>query len=187
VTTSTSQQHIEVRGKANISRISQILLWCHDAGIIFQSLCLIPFTLALDAIARRHSPGSSRVMVAAAVTFLTLVVVLILLSFVKVVADVLYTIPQGAVGAWLIVVCRQIANGLPKGLLAETQHQIQPRPRQDLRAPETRGPSWGFVQEREGANPSTSSTAGLIPRESEGVPAYTAATWCGQSLLTWLG
>jgi len=55
-------------------------------------------------------------VVAAAVSFLTLVVVLMLLSFVNVVADVLYMIPQGAVGGWLIVVCRQSANGLPRGL-----------------------------------------------------------------------
>jgi len=34
----------------------------------------------------------------------------------------------------------------------------------------------GFVQEQAHANPSTSSTAGLIPKESEGEPAYTAAT-----------
>jgi hypothetical protein len=96
--------------------ISHILLRSHDAGIIFQSLCLIPFTLALDAIARRHSLASSRVMVIAVITFLGLVVALLLLSFFKVVADVLYMIPQGAVGGWLIVACRQIANGLPRGL-----------------------------------------------------------------------
>jgi hypothetical protein len=96
---------------------SHILLRSHDAAIIVQAFCLIPFTLALDAVARRHSLGSSRVMGATAVTFLTLVVILLLLSFFKVVADVLYMIPQGAVGVWLIVVCRQKANGLPTGLL----------------------------------------------------------------------
>jgi hypothetical protein len=95
---------------------SYLLLRSHDAGIIVQSLCLMPFALALDAIARRHSQGSSRVMGAAAVTFLILIVVLTVLSFVKVVADVLYMIPQGAIGVWLIAVCLQHANGLPKGL-----------------------------------------------------------------------
>lgn len=55
-------------------------------------------------------------MAAAAVGFLGLVVVLVLLSLVKIVADVLYMIPQGAVGLWLIVVCRKIAYGLPPGL-----------------------------------------------------------------------
>ncbi len=97
-------------------RIAHLLLRSHDAGIILQSLCLIPFTLALDAIARRHSPGSSRVTVAAAMAFLALVVVLMLLSFAKVVADVLYMLPQGAVGLWLIIVCRQVAKALPTGL-----------------------------------------------------------------------
>ncbi|HVI56025.1 MAG TPA: hypothetical protein VM621_13360 [Luteibacter sp.] len=95
---------------------SHILLRSHDAAIILQSLCLIPFTLALDAMARQHSPGSSRGTVVAAVAFLALIVVLLSLSFVKVVADVLYMIPQGAFGGWLIVVCRQNATGLPPGL-----------------------------------------------------------------------
>jgi hypothetical protein len=95
---------------------SHILLRSHDAGIILQSLCLMPFALALGAIARQQSPESSRVMGTAAVAFLGLVVLLVLLGFVKVVADVLYMIPQGAVGGWLIAVCLQKANGLPKGL-----------------------------------------------------------------------
>jgi hypothetical protein len=95
---------------------SHILLRSHDAGIILQSLCLMPFALALGAIARQQSPESSRVMGTAAVAFLGLVVLLVLLGFVNVVADVLYMIPQGAVGGWLIAVCLQKANGLPKGL-----------------------------------------------------------------------
>lgn len=97
-------------------QMSHLLLRSHDAGIVLQSLCLMPFALALDAIARRHSPGSGRATGLAAVTFLALVVVLVLLGFFKVVADVLYMIPQGAVGGWLIVVCRQKANGLPRSL-----------------------------------------------------------------------
>jgi hypothetical protein len=95
---------------------SHVLLRSHDAGIILQSLCLMPFALALGVIARQQSPESSRVMGTAAVAFLGLIVVLVLLGFVKVVADVLYMIPQGAVGGWLIAVCLQKANGLPKGL-----------------------------------------------------------------------
>ncbi|MDY0745736.1 hypothetical protein SNE35_14545 [Paucibacter sp. R3-3] len=97
-------------------RIAQILLRGHDVGVIVQCLCLIPFALALAAIVRRHSHGSSRVMAATAVSFLALVVVLMLLSFANVAADVLYMIPQGAVGAWLIVVCWKFATDLPKGL-----------------------------------------------------------------------
>ena len=95
---------------------SHLLLRSHDVGVIVQSLCLIPFAFALDAIARRQTHGTSRVMVAAAVTFLILIVVLMVLSFANVVADVLYMIPQGAVGVWLITACLQHANGLPKGL-----------------------------------------------------------------------
>ncbi len=49
-----------------------------------------------------------------------------LLSFFKVVADVLYMIPQGAVGVWLIVVCRQSANG-PTARLAKTGHRRRDR------------------------------------------------------------
>jgi len=95
---------------------SHMVLRSHDAGVIVQSLCLIPFALALDGLARQHSHGSRRVMAVTAVTFLILIVVLMVLSFAQVVADVLYMIPQGAVGAWLVAVCLQHANGLPKGL-----------------------------------------------------------------------
>ena len=95
---------------------SHFLLRTHDAGIILQSLCLIPFALALDAIVRQQSPGSARLTVAAAIIFLILIVVLMLLSFVNAITDVLYMIPQGALGVWLIVVCRQNANGLPSAL-----------------------------------------------------------------------
>jgi hypothetical protein len=105
-----------MRPSAADQRTAHLLLRSHDVGIVLQSLCLVPFVLALDAIARRESPRSGRVTVVAAMTFLGLVVVLMLLSWVKVVADVLYMIPQGAIGGWLIVVCRQVANGLPRGL-----------------------------------------------------------------------
>lgn len=104
------------RPSAEDHQTSHMLLRGHDAGIIFQCLFLIPFALALDAIGRERAPGSGRVTVAAAVTFLTLIVVLVVLGFISVVADVLYMIPQGAVGGWLIVVCLQSVNGLPKGL-----------------------------------------------------------------------
>jgi hypothetical protein len=95
---------------------SQLLLRSHDAGVILQSLSLIPFALALDAIARRESRATSRARSTAAVAFLALVVVLMLSSLLKIVADVLYMIPQGAVGCWLIAVCRHAPNGLPRGL-----------------------------------------------------------------------
>jgi hypothetical protein len=105
-----------MRPSAGDQHTSHLLLRSHDVGVILQSLCLIPFALALDAIASPDSRGSSGVTGAAAVSFLALVVVLMFLSLVKVVADVLYMIPQGAVGVWLIVACRQIASGLPRGL-----------------------------------------------------------------------
>jgi hypothetical protein len=105
-----------MRPSAADQQTSHLLLRTHDVGVVLQSLCLIPFALALGAIAPRDSRGSSRVTGAAAVSLLALVVILMLLSLVKVVADVLYMIPQGAVGVWLIAACRQIASSLPRGL-----------------------------------------------------------------------
>ncbi len=94
---------------------SRLLLGSHDVGVIAQSLCLLPFAVAFGAIAGRGSRGARRALDTAAVTGLGLIVVLMSLSLAKVVADVLYMIPQGAVGAWLLVVCRR-AIGLPRGL-----------------------------------------------------------------------
>lgn len=95
---------------------AQLLLRIHDVGVILQSLSLMPLSLALDAIARRDPRGSSGATGIAAVACLALVIVLMVSSLAHVVADVLYMIPQGAVGAWLMVACRQVANGLPRGL-----------------------------------------------------------------------
>ncbi|QWT21556.1 hypothetical protein KPL74_06005 [Bacillus sp. NP157] len=95
---------------------AHILLRSHDAGVIVQSLCLIPLVLALSAIARRRSPGSGRGGAIAAVVFLTLIVALMVLGSASIVADVLYMVPQGALGVWLIVVCGRNTIGLSKGL-----------------------------------------------------------------------
>jgi hypothetical protein len=92
------------------------LLRSHDAAIIFQSLCLMPLVLALDGLARRHSPGSSPVTAVAGIIFLALVAACVLLGIAEVIADVIYMIPQGAVGGWLIVVGRQTSNEIPRGL-----------------------------------------------------------------------
>lgn len=95
---------------------AHILLRSHDAGVIAQSLCLIPLVLVLGALARQRSPGAGRGGAVAAIIFLVLVVALMVLGSASVVADVLYMIPQGALGVWLIVVCQRNAAGLPTGL-----------------------------------------------------------------------
>jgi hypothetical protein len=95
---------------------AHILLRSHDAGVIVQSLCLIPLVLALGALARQRSPGSGRGGAVAAMVFLALVIALMVLGSAGLVADVLYMIPQGALGVWLIVVCQRNAAGLPPGL-----------------------------------------------------------------------
>lgn len=95
---------------------AHLLLRGHDVGVILQSVCLIPLSLALDAVAHQDSVGASRLRGAAAATLLALIVILTLLSLANVVADVLYMLPQGAIGIWLIVVCRQLSLRLPRGL-----------------------------------------------------------------------
>lgn len=92
------------------------LLRTHDAGVILQSLFMIPVALALHRMSSQHSPGVNRTTVAAGVTALSLVVVGLLLEFVNVLGSGLYMVPQGLLGVWLIVVNRHLSAMLPRGI-----------------------------------------------------------------------
>lgn len=107
------------RPSEGTSRTADLLLKGHDVVTLLQSFCLMPLALALDAIYRRDWPESHRAnrsIGTVAVLFLGMLAGFVLLSMAKLVADVLYMIPQGAVGGWLIFVCRQSSIGLPRGL-----------------------------------------------------------------------
>jgi hypothetical protein len=88
----------------------------HKVGIILQYLFMIPVAIGLHTIASQRFPGVSRAPLAVGVVSLSLIVLCALLFIVNVVADDLYTIPQGVLGVWLMVVNRRLASALPRGI-----------------------------------------------------------------------
>ena len=92
------------------------LLRTHDAGVILQSLLMMPIVLTLARIAGQRTSGTSRATVSLGVSALLLVALFLLLIFAKAVNDDLYMIPQGLLALWLIIENRRLSGVLPRGL-----------------------------------------------------------------------
>ncbi len=88
----------------------------HHVGVILQYVFLIPVAFALHRLARQQVPGLSRATLAVGLVSLSLIVLCALLFIVNVVADDLYTVPQGVLGGWLMVVNQRLSSVLPRGL-----------------------------------------------------------------------
>jgi hypothetical protein len=88
----------------------------HDAGLTFQFLLLVPVAFGLYNLSRERHSGMSRTTLAMGVGAALFTVLFILLSFAKVLVDVLYMFPQGVFGVWLIIVCWGMSGILSKGL-----------------------------------------------------------------------
>ena len=88
----------------------------HHVGVILQYVFMIPVAFGLHALTRQQVEGVSRATLAVGVVSLALIVLLASLFIADVVADDLYTVPQGALGVWLIVVNRRLSGVLPPAL-----------------------------------------------------------------------
>ena len=97
-------------------RFWTLLFKSHDVGAILQALLMIPVVLTLHRIAIQQSGRVSRATVAAGVTALSLMVLLMLLGLVGVIPNVFYMVPQGVLGVWVIVVGRLVPVVIPRGL-----------------------------------------------------------------------
>ncbi len=81
-----------------------------DAGVLLQAMAMIPVTLVVGVPTQRTWRSFPAVLGIVAQAAL---VVLLLLRFANVTSDMLYMLPQGVVGVWLLV-----ANRKPSDLLA---------------------------------------------------------------------
>jgi hypothetical protein len=102
--------------RLTVPRFPELMFRIHDAGVIAQSLLMIPVAFALDRVARERSAGQSPAVLALGVGALLFVVLLLGLIFANAVWDVLYMVPQGVLGIWLIVINRRLSGVLPRGL-----------------------------------------------------------------------
>jgi hypothetical protein len=92
------------------------LIRTHDVGVILQSIFMIPVVFALYKLGRQQSVKVSRTTVPLGIVALSLIVAFLVLTVAKVIWDVLYILPQGLLGFWLIGVNRIMSPTLPRSL-----------------------------------------------------------------------
>jgi hypothetical protein len=109
--------NLMLQKRPELFELMDLMFKTHHVGIILQYVFLIPVAFVLHTLARQQFPGLSRATLAVGVVSLSLIVLCALLFIVNVVADDLYTVPQGVLGGWLMVVSRRLSTVLPRGLM----------------------------------------------------------------------
>lgn len=105
-----------VKSNPDLSGFVNRMFKAHKVGVILQSLFMIPVAFGLHTLASRRFPGVSSVTLAVGVVSLSSMVLCAFLFLLNVVADDLYTVPQGVLGVWLMVVNQRLSSVLPRGL-----------------------------------------------------------------------
>ena len=93
-----------------------LLFRLNDAGVILQALLMVPVALALCRLSRQRPPAMGRAMLAFGIVALSLTVIWLALIFVHLAWDMVYTIPQGLIGVWLMLVNWRLSGVLGGGL-----------------------------------------------------------------------
>ena len=105
-----------IKSNPEFSGFVDLMFRTHHVGVILQSVFMIPVVFGLDTLARQRFPSVSRATLAVGVGSQSSIVLLAVLFLFNVVADDLYTVPQGVFGVWLMVINRRSASVLPRGL-----------------------------------------------------------------------
>ncbi|WP_426671911.1 hypothetical protein ACPPVU_11800 [Mucilaginibacter sp. McL0603] len=92
------------------------LVRIHDGCVVIQFLLMIRFLFALRDVPNQQSTRMSQVQFRIGVAALSFTILFLLLNFPKVLADVLYMVPQGIFGIWLTVACLQKQGDIPGGV-----------------------------------------------------------------------
>lgn len=92
------------------------LIRTHDVAVILQSIFMVPVVLALYDLGRQHSRKVGRATAVLGIVALLFVALFLQLTVAKIIWDVLYMIPQGLLGFWLIAVNRSMSSFLPRSL-----------------------------------------------------------------------
>ncbi len=88
----------------------------HDVGVGIQFLLLIPVAVALQKISQRQAPSITQTSLVIGIVAICFVVLFTLLIVPKIVSDILYMLPQGVFGVWLIFICFRMNGAVSKGL-----------------------------------------------------------------------
>ncbi len=76
----------------------------HEVGVIVQFILLVPVVFAVFKLLRQRNPSLSGTTLYVGIGALFFIVLMVLLTFPKILVDDLYAIPQGVFGLWLIYV-----------------------------------------------------------------------------------
>jgi hypothetical protein len=88
----------------------------HDVGVSIQFLLLIPVVLAFHKMSQQRLSGITQTSLTTSIVTICLVVLCLLLILPKIVSEILYMLPQGIFGVWLIFICFRMKGILSKGL-----------------------------------------------------------------------
>ncbi|WP_426671507.1 hypothetical protein ACPPVU_09740 [Mucilaginibacter sp. McL0603] len=93
-----------------------LLFRAHDIGIILQFTLMILVVLAIHQLSLERAPGLSFSSLAIGVGAPTLIVIILLLVFPKLMPDDYYLVPEGLFGIWLIIANWRIKRIFSAGL-----------------------------------------------------------------------
>lgn len=93
-----------------------LLFTINHVGVILQSLLMIPVALALGRLSRQRPPAMSRATLAFGIVALSLTVFWLALIFIQLAWDAVYTVPQGLVGVWLMLVNWRLSGVLGRAV-----------------------------------------------------------------------
>ena len=88
----------------------------HDFCVIFQFLFLIPVAFALFKLIQQQSPNTSQALLYVGIGSLCFTALFLLLGFPGILAVVLYMVPQGVFGAWIMMACWRMRDLIPQWL-----------------------------------------------------------------------
>jgi hypothetical protein len=88
----------------------------HDVGVSIQFLLLIPVVVALQKMSQRQVSSVTQTSLTTGIVVLGFIVLSLLLILPKIVSDILYMLPQGVFGVWLIFISFRMKGLLSKGL-----------------------------------------------------------------------
>ena len=88
----------------------------HDVGVSIQFLLLIPVIVALQRMSLRQVIVVTQKSLTTGIVVICFIALFSLLILSKIMSEILYMLPQGIFGVWLIFICLRMKGILSKGL-----------------------------------------------------------------------
>ena len=100
--------------RSDAKSLGALMFRWHDAMALFQSICMFAVVAGLCSLAQRFQRPIPKIANGVVNTALAVLILALALTFAKVVNDMIYMVPQGIVGLWMIWVSRHLKGGLPR-------------------------------------------------------------------------